>query len=265
MKEETPGFGKETFKITLTNDMFTPKGVLEQMQKEINMDSKSFVDYIKPFHLLYHRKVAGATLSEEEEVALNKYMESVGGKIYVAMANRKKVDTPLYELKNLHMDFSLDTIASAIRDFEEGKKYYTPDIEDIRVGYECECRLPFHRDWLKEVISKYDAIYFSAYMNYLKDSNLRTPYLTKEQIEAEGWKELSYKSGKYDGRLAWEKGNYFLILYEDNNTKLKGRIVIMLKDVTLDPYTEFTSNGQVYLGKCPSINEFRTICKLLNI
>jgi len=67
------------------------------------------------------------------------------------------------------------------------KKYYVPDIEDIRVGYECEANLRLvgsSQDEWRTTIMKgigQDVIHYHSQGVY------RTPYLTKEQIEGEGW------------------------------------------------------------------------------
>ena len=68
-------------------------------------------------------------------------------------------------------------------------QYYTPEIEDITIGYECELlRITIgeydtkpDNIWVRSIVDKYEFINLSK-------STTRTPYLTKEQIEKEGWK-----------------------------------------------------------------------------
>ena len=69
-------------------------------------------------------------------------------------------------------------------------KYYTPSIEDIRVGYEYES-LQKQQDgsekWVpQKIVRRYDLE--GDWENWLYYGIVKTPYLTKEQIEAEGWK-----------------------------------------------------------------------------
>jgi hypothetical protein len=72
----------------------------------------------------------------------------------------------------------------------ENDKYFTPDIEDLRVGYECDLL------GSKIVIEDRHDLDLSF------DHPLRTPYLTKEQIEAEGWKETISHGVFEKGRIS---------------------------------------------------------------
>ncbi len=56
-----------------------------------------------------------------------------------------------------------------------------------------------------------------------------------------------------------------MMIADREATKMGSRIEIIMQDVLKDDYTEWSSNGRLYLGECPSINEFRQISKLLNI
>lgn len=136
-------------------------------------------------------------------------------------------------------------------------KYYTPTIEDIHVGYECEWQdIGGNCEWIKAKIDEY--IIFEILSIDLPEGQLKTLYLTKEQIEAEGWIIRTDKIHK-GFQFAFEKGDYFGVCLQN------GKLDIHLKDALKDDYTEHTSNTRLYFGNCPSINEFRTICKLLNI
>lgn len=148
-------------------------------------------------------------------------------------------------------------------------KYYTPSIEDIRVGYEVESH-----EWCIDEIGTPERNYDRWTTKILDKSHvetilkygikgIRVPCLTKEQIEAEGWSivDISKQWGdKPSYKEAFEKGNYFLGL----DTR-KPHIEIIAKDVTLiDFLPEFPERFRITIP-CPSINEFRIICKLLNI
>lgn len=144
--------------------------------------------------------------------------------------------------------------------------YYTPDIEDIRVGYECEIYMPQDINWENYNWQKYilETKHFNNEQPYFPlTSKIRTPYLTKEQIEAEGWefketnkirywyqKQSPEKGGNWHGYYIYEaklihdpEMNYLKILYSFNAVE----------------------DECVFEGECKSINEFRTIMKLLKI
>jgi len=131
--------------------------------------------------------------------------------------------------------------------------YYTPEIEDLHVGYEFQFAPSNSEDnynWKDGVIQAPGANQYL--LERLEKGRMRTPYLTKEQIEKEGW-EVTI--GHW---TSFKKNRYFGIWLGD-------KICINLNDVLDDNFTEATSNGRLYYGKCPSINEFRKICKLLGI
>ena len=136
-------------------------------------------------------------------------------------------------------------------------KYYTPDIEDLRVGYECEVYsfniggfdITLQRDWFKFIISNEKDLIDTIKLISL--DLVRTPYLTKEQLKIEGWiiEEIEplnpFIKGKKDSKeLLFNRDNYELHLTNQ----------ISLNAIKL-----------LYNGECKSINDFRYICKLLKI
>lgn len=128
--------------------------------------------------------------------------------------------------------------------------YFIPDIEDIRIGYEAEFDLKgINKEGWRFV--KFKGV-DEAVRCYYEKGLYRTPYLTKEQIEAEGWVEQhSVTSGR--GMFTfYKKGNYLL----EYNSLYKG---ITIREGSW--YPEETK----YSGECKDINTFRYICKLLKI
>ena len=139
------------------------------------------------------------------------------------------------------------------------KQYYTPDISDIRVGYECETLEDL--EWSETVITRH---YDLSFINeWIVHSEIRTPYLTKEQIESEGWSEdsvltvddndndiLNSGFSKYMDEDNW----YSLIQYPDNK--------ILIQKCWYRNQVTWLSQDLFY-GYCPSINEFRYITKTL--
>lgn len=136
-------------------------------------------------------------------------------------------------------------------------EYYTPDIEDIHVGYECERESNSGR-WYKDIIEEIQLTSsdnpFQKIISDVANKALRVPYLNAEQIEKEGWDLLAdYKSGYH-----WIKipkiGNSIFLHYNDKKW-------LFIKQ---DPLSEYELTIQ-YSGECKDINQFRKICKMLNI
>lgn len=151
---------------------------------------------------------------------------------------------------------------------EQQDKYYTPNIEDIRVGYECEI-WEDGRVFIKGIITEiYQGtentkrclgLCIDNGNGFLIDKyrEIKTPYLIKEQIEAEGWNHISniiempgMEPIKHPslGEMYFNKGAFSFNLDENKEARIA------------------RGDGQyIYIGSCPSINEFRIITKLLNI
>lgn len=148
-------------------------------------------------------------------------------------------------------------------------KYYTPDTSDLRVGYEAEISHIDSDIWIptkwrhnEEVLST-----ITNLLNY--NRRIRTPFLTKEQIENEGWKFneveivkpnlMCYKKGTMHGdevlyQIIYILSTKWILIYVGN----------YIIRTTLNN-NEIITNNTLFSGKCLSINEFRYICKLLNI
>lgn len=163
-------------------------------------------------------------------------------------------------------------------------KYFTPDIEDIRVGYECE----FASDPLSFELNNYDRVqigklsmvefnniirwYEGGLLDYEDLTGVvRTPYLTKEQIEAEGWEfydsweRCTYKMSDEEKYIKYKK------VYKDKKNCFDKPLIVYLT-YFFNTHFIFLNNDEsyddldtYYQGQCPSINEFRYICKLLKI
>jgi hypothetical protein len=155
-------------------------------------------------------------------------------------------------------------------------KYFTPDIEDICIGYEYEkysigLQMVYGRflpdnerddelKWRPNIIKCGSDILgleagsypnedepYKAFKTLWKDY-IRVPYLTKEQIEAEGWKQISSEILTHGYFL---KGECRLELLEDS--------IICIRNGYWYP------ENTIYKGECKDINTFRKIIKLLGI
>lgn len=146
------------------------------------------------------------------------------------------------------------------------EKYYTPNVEDIHIGYECEIKPKGSEefDWMKYVINGNN-----NFDRYFRDS-IRTPYLTKEQIETEGFIDtggispffgqhtMFYKEIEPDSNFKDDFARRYTVSLEQGK--------IRIEEALFGGFTgTHESYSQIYYGKCPSINEFRKICKLLGI
>lgn len=125
-------------------------------------------------------------------------------------------------------------------------KYFTPSIEDLRIGYKFEVRLP-GKDWLKETLTKQNMLYFSSFIRDINEGNFRVPYLTQAHLEERGWKYIDT--------------SYFLVakLIKNNYT------LFFVKESYIISLVKNESNDIVYRGTCKDVNTFDYICKLLNI
>lgn len=138
-------------------------------------------------------------------------------------------------------------------------KYFTPEIEDIRVGYECEIREYNNTPYYKYTFKKDEFMWgdtegettISKYYNNI----IQTLYLTREQIEAEGWKFNTYFSSGGD-----RGGSIYQKIIGENHYTLSGFIAI-----TIHKWNSQYGTSTLYRGECKDINTFRYICKLLNI
>jgi hypothetical protein len=139
----------------------------------------------------------------------------------------------------------------------EQNKYYTPEIYELFVGYECEVvnmenykteyqlTLPY-KIKLTGIID--NQIWFKTDKSVFELENInqiRIPYLTQEDIESEGWK------------MVW--GEAQCLTFSINNiilTKFNNSCSILI---------DYSKERRLFDGECKSINELRTIQKLLKI
>lgn len=135
--------------------------------------------------------------------------------------------------------------------------YFTPEIEDFHIGYEFEYQ-DFNSKWHKCIYSDDkettpNLIYMkpSLLKDYINANDIRVPYLTKEQIEAEGWKH----DERYDDVKHFYTNELHLTLY----------IAYLKEEIIYHHISIFHGGGIMFRGECKDINTFRKICKLLGI
>jgi len=162
----------------------------------------------------------------------------------------------------------------------EEQKYFTPNVEDFHKGYEYEI-LELHREnyhvGFNNIISKWipkkwdsSQIRLNKLACKITSKEIRVPYLTKKQIEAEGWKVENFpyniikgvkNTGIYDLNDDMT-GIEYNLFYRFENKRLSIESYIINYGKADRPYKGVNC---IYFGECKDINTFRYICKLLEI
>lgn len=185
-----------------------------------------------------------------------------------------------YTYKNGQWYWSTETRIKLLELMRESETYYTPSIEELYIGYELEF-LEDHgspnEKWVPKKIMyisdgedcPYKGNTMAAlqhYDNVFIRLAWRVPYLTGEQLEAEGWWPADYTdedkgmrcTRKYKPGYSSDYCNILITHLVDNPTDI---VIKNLKRLGNYNY----KSDILYKGECKSINEFRTILKLLNI
>ena len=136
-------------------------------------------------------------------------------------------------------------------------KYFTPDIEDIHAGYECE--LLIFDKWEPNIVKSYTEL--RSVDECIKDKVIRVPYLTKEQIEAEGWEliQIYPKGACIFQKGTKEEGCELTCDFTEHRVHFTKLYFYGLDD-------EYTRTKLTWRSlECKDINTFRKIIKLLGI
>lgn len=145
-------------------------------------------------------------------------------------------------------------------------KYYTPDLEDLFVGYECEIDEPVFdntEDYMEWVEIDIDEDF--NFQDYYNCKRIRTPYLTKEQIENEGFVGIFIKfrnTTKENYILGFSKKFEDFILCIHLDTKHNILKIIKETRVLIDELEEINEDT-LFKGKVKSINEFKKVIKMV--
>lgn len=130
----------------------------------------------------------------------------------------------------------------------ETKEYYTPDIFELFIGYECQLQNIESAQWGKYVIKDTDC--FKNFYEYIANNSIRTSYLCKQDIIDLDWENKQYVK---NSELVYNfvKDEWYLEFWV-------GKI----------PYIEIGREGYDtgYTGNCKSKNELKKLMKdYLNI
>jgi hypothetical protein len=142
--------------------------------------------------------------------------------------------------------------------------YFTPEIEDFYVGYEFQCKVYGEEDeWVNCIYSRpTDEVFCKdSDDNIWTNDSLRVPYLTKEQIEAEGWEliQIYPKGACIFQKGTKEEGCELTCDFTEHRVHFTKLYFYGLDD-------EYTRTKLTWSSlECKDINTFRKICKLLRI
>jgi hypothetical protein len=154
-------------------------------------------------------------------------------------------------------------------------KYFTPNVEDFRAGYSCEVLSEIRNtygelagtEWMPYTIKQgvnytvrnnNASVTLSNVIMYPPLDKVRVPYLTKEQLEKEGWQ---IRNTALDNMIFIDKGNYMGVIRFMDEDVILG---FALKDPIKLDWMPDPENFRVTVP-CKDINTFRYICKLLGI
>ena len=158
--------------------------------------------------------------------------------------NRKDFERALKEIfgedniRNIEHKGEFSTVKWVTDNKDEA--YFTPNLEDLYVGYECEA-LDSEIQWKPVKLNSPNGWQVGIDDFKYKRCKLRTKFLTADQIEKEGWE---FENGEY-----YKNKHHFQLW----NYK-KSKWIYIKNDENLNLFIE-----------CKSINEFRKLVKWLQI
>jgi hypothetical protein len=145
-------------------------------------------------------------------------------------------------------------------------KYYTPSIEEFRVGFKIEVYNPDKKDW--EDLTVEIGYCYGEFSNWISWGEVRVKYLNREDIESE---DFNYEpiNGEKD-----------VMLFNSNRKDSRGKKVNLIYNpksnwllvstgewsITVwEKYNSYSFNPTFFAGTIKNLSEFRKILKQLNI
>lgn len=179
-------------------------------------------------------------------------MESNFWKIFGKQVPKEKLEKlPKYDKEQ---------VEELIRD----KQYYTPDTEDLFIGYVFQFYHGDHKEWQSYVLENDDEL-IPILKEILGGSLvIRTPYLTKEQIEAEGWESIGTNWFNLK-EVSGELGYYLYVRLQIWGDENKSCRIIGYRWNPTKGEVPNEEQGVLFEGQIKSINELRKLMKWLNI
>lgn len=145
-------------------------------------------------------------------------------------------------------------------------KYYTPDISDIRIGYQCQSTNN-GKDWYDWEFKEHN---FGSLSLELLNSMYRTSYLTLEDIEREGFEKYAHSIDdwfKLKDELRFDTDLQNFSGYKPYNIFLNYGFHDYRLHIKADfsGGADYSDSEMLYDGECKSINELKQILKQIHI
>ena len=158
----------------------------------------------------------------------------------------------------------LEDTKKLIKNMEEKEKYYIPDREDFREGFEyeqlhCSYSPPDFKltssDWVKQIFDDFTSEENYLFNRYFQSNSIRVPFLTKEQIITEGWNLTKEPSEEEFTCQKIISDKYFYEVDYDS----------FLKELTVEKFYQSRLGGNpgiydsytIFKGSIRCINDFR--------
>lgn len=145
---------------------------------------------------------------------------------------------------------------------ETEAKYYTPDVEELRVGFECETLVESFEDcWKKERI--YAEFNINGWETNLEDIlvgvedgylAVRVKYLDSEDIESLGFVHNSTLDR--EEKISFTKGNYRIDLYKEDKE-------VRIRKVIMPDFPHKVIN--LFVGKIKNLSELKQVLKMIGV
>lgn len=136
----------------------------------------------------------------------------------------------------------------------EENKYYTPEIEEFRIGFEYEFYNP-EKGWVKSNIDETSDLFIKSLE--LQENFIRVKYLDIEDIE-----ELNFVKNSWseEDQLLFEKGWFILTLIPSNN-----RLIITDKNRSVSSTDGKYYHYMLFDGNIKNKSELKVLIKQLGI
>jgi hypothetical protein len=143
-------------------------------------------------------------------------------------------------------------------------KYYTPSIEEFRVGFKIEVYNPDKKDW--EDLTVDIGYCYGEFSNWISWGEVRVKYLDKEDIESLGFKEETIPNCFKEDSLNQgyvkhiNEKESLLLHYNGETKKLFLSKQVVYNEVTDNWYTDF-----LFQGSIKNKSEFKVLLEQLNL
>jgi hypothetical protein len=137
--------------------------------------------------------------------------------------------------------------------------YYKPESSDFFIGYRYEY---FDgNEWVKTMVysdcTGTDLTPIIKNGRHMDEPHIRVRYMDKQQLIDDKWEE--HENGFLFKKIS---GAFYFIWI--SQAMIEGWHPTMIS-INIGKNMKYLKSEQIYRGLCPSINEFRKICELLNI